>query len=437
MYKESIYNIKLIASDNRMLIYNTRSGAFVAIENEMPEFVEEMLDAPNEFPPDEKLLLDLIEGGFIVHNAIDEFSEVLGSFQKGIESNDLVITILPAETCNFRCPYCYEKLRDQVMPPSVQEDIIAFVGHLSKDIKSLHIAWYGGEPTLAKRTVIRLMSELAIIAQERNIAFDGRMTTNGFLLTSQNFESFIQHGIRFFQVTIDGPKDEHDRLRVLHNGRGTFDRIWNNLREIKKIDGDFLFRIRANFHRENIQSMYRFIDLFTDDFGDDHRFLLAFRSIWKGEFQENDLPICSIMEGMYIQNELVHYAFSKLGRMENIQVINPLPRPIRTWCPAQNKHYLIIGADGLLWKCDLAANHEDMSIGQLVSEGIAELDDKKVARWVDPNIYSSDSKCIHCKFLPICQGGCAFNRLRRNPICIYEDKLIHEAMESRYKIACT
>jgi uncharacterized protein len=412
------------------------SGAFVAIDKESKQIIEAILARTYDYSEADNYFADLAAGGFIVPEESDEYKITLAKFQDAIESDELTITILPAESCNFRCAYCYEKLRHIRMSSTTQDAILKFVENSSANVNSLHIAWYGGEPTLARLTIIESMRKIAHIANIRNIPFDGSMTTNGYLLKGEYFKGYFNSGIRFFQVTIDGLKEEHDKLRILRNGRGSFDAIWRNLQEIKKINGDFLFRIRANFHGDNYQSMYKFIDLFADKFGDDGRFLLAFRPLYYSSFVDNTLPLCSIMDGARLQNDLMSYTFNKLKRMENIQVINPLPQPIGTWCPAQKINYFLIGADGALWKCDLAANYIEMKVGDLAGNGQAILNKEKIQKWIDSGIYLSDSKCAKCKFLPICQGGCVYNRLKGNPTCLFNEALIRESMQSRYRSSC-
>jgi len=434
MKKASIYNIEFTAGDGSLLLYNTKSGAFISILPENRELIKTLMAEPNYQREPGGFLDNLIEGGFIVYDNVAEYEEVLQAFKKGIEAEDMVLTVMPAETCNFRCSYCYEELRHITMSAGVRRGIVNFVKRLPVEIRSLHVAWYGGEPTLAKNTVVQTMADLNSIAKTRDMKIDGRMTTNGYLLTKEDFRIYIDHGIRFFQITVDGTKKEHDNLRMKQDGSGTFDTIWHNLRDISDLDGDFIVRVRVNFHRNNYEAVYQFIDLFVNEFGHDKRFYIAFRSIWTGEFERKELPICQIMEGMFLQNKLIHYALAKLGRIEDIQVINPVPRPITTWCEAQRENYFIIGADGKLWKCDLAANHVEESVGILSEDGSLNIDETVHSKWIDPKIYSEDAMCRECKFLPICQGGCAYNRQKGRPICIFNEELMHEAMESRFNL---
>jgi sulfatase maturation enzyme AslB (radical SAM superfamily) len=39
---------------------------------------------------------------------------------------------------------------------------------------------------------------------------------------------------RFYQISFDGPREWHDRKRVLANGERTYDRIWSHLCQMKE-----------------------------------------------------------------------------------------------------------------------------------------------------------------------------------------------------------
>lgn len=59
----------------------------------------------------------LIEHGYLVGEKVDETKEVLEVGRKFNEiENVMRLVILPAETCNFACPYCFiYKMRNRYM----------------------------------------------------------------------------------------------------------------------------------------------------------------------------------------------------------------------------------------------------------------------------------------------------------------------------------
>jgi len=62
--------------------------------------------------------------------------------------------------------------------------------------------------------------------------------TNRILLTDEIIHFLIENDI-YLQVSLDGPREIHDRYRVYKNGRGTFNRITGNLKRIREISQEY------------------------------------------------------------------------------------------------------------------------------------------------------------------------------------------------------
>jgi uncharacterized protein len=86
--------------------------------------------------------------------------------------------------------------------------------------RKVHIRWYGGEPLLDFKTIIDIVDFTNSIAKMYKIDIVGRIITNGYLLLDiVKFKVLLEKGVKIFQVTIDGYKDAHDKLRPLLNGK--------------------------------------------------------------------------------------------------------------------------------------------------------------------------------------------------------------------------
>ena len=73
--------------------------------------------------------------------------------------------------------------------------------------------------------------------------------TNGYLLDKKFIEFVYKNNIAL-SVSIDGPKEIHDRCRKLHTGEGTFDKIISNLK--------FLYEIDEDYYKANVSINYAF-----------------------------------------------------------------------------------------------------------------------------------------------------------------------------------
>lgn len=75
------------------------------------------------------------------------------------------------------------------------------------------------------------------------------MTTNGYLLTEDIVRELEKLNFKYIQITIDGPKDIHDNRRMLVSGKGTFDKIIENIKLFK--DSSVVVSVRINIDKEN------------------------------------------------------------------------------------------------------------------------------------------------------------------------------------------
>ena len=77
-------------------------------------------------------------------------------------------------------------------------------------------------------------------------------------------------------MTIDGYKDAHDKLRPLLNGKPAFDKIFENLIQTRNVTNNFFMSIRSNVMPDNLDSIKKFLDLASNYFSTDRRYLLHF-----------------------------------------------------------------------------------------------------------------------------------------------------------------
>ncbi len=148
-----------------------------------------------------------------------------------ISGMELVLT----EGCNLACSYCFEKnmLGYKKMPLSIAAKAVDLLFDYSNDQSDLNITFFGGEPTL-NYPVIKGVTEYAqkkALSQNKSVHFN--MTSNGTLLTSSMIDYFHQNKIKIL-ISMDGIKGVHDKYRIDKNGKGTFDRVYKNLKLLKE-----------------------------------------------------------------------------------------------------------------------------------------------------------------------------------------------------------
>ncbi|MDD3601634.1 MAG: radical SAM protein [Defluviitoga tunisiensis] len=145
------------------------------------------------------------------------------------------------EDCNMRCKYCtfsgnYENMREhrQIYMDGklAKEAIDKYFKNLEK-MKRINpylkptIGFYGGEPLLN----FNLIKEIIGYVNEKYGTCFYTLTTNGVLLKGKIVE-FLKENEVAVSISLNGPKKEHDRLRVLPNQHGTFEIVLKNLMDL-------------------------------------------------------------------------------------------------------------------------------------------------------------------------------------------------------------
>jgi uncharacterized protein len=146
--------------------------------------------------------------------------------------------------CNLDCKYCFylekEKLypgrSDWQMPDDVLEEYIRqYIAAQGTDV--IGFAWQGGEPTLLGVDYFRKAVELQKkYADGRRI--ENALQTNGVTLDDRWGEFFAEHTF-LVGISIDGPRELHDRYRVDKGGQPTFDRVMNGIGFLEKHGVEF------------------------------------------------------------------------------------------------------------------------------------------------------------------------------------------------------
>jgi len=167
--------------------------------------------------------------------------------------------------CNLDCKYCFYLEKEKLYPDErkwrmndeVLEEYIRQYIH-SQTAPEINFAWQGGEPTLLGVEFFRKVVELQQKhANGKTVA--NALQTNGILLDDEWCEFFTQHKF-LIGLSIDGPRELHDKYRVDKQQQPTFDAVMHGLEFLKKHKTDFNTLTVVN--RANSQwplEVYRFL----------------------------------------------------------------------------------------------------------------------------------------------------------------------------------
>lgn len=136
--------------------------------------------------------------------------------------------------CNLNCSYCYMyNLQDKTwrgQPAVMTTEVARAMGQRIREHCSLHeqrwvhIILHGGEPLLMPiphfKTLLAIWREEILSVAE--VSFS--VQSNGTLIDDDWIEALAEERVRI-GISIDGPRNFHDRFRVDHKGHGSFDDV--------------------------------------------------------------------------------------------------------------------------------------------------------------------------------------------------------------------
>jgi uncharacterized protein len=135
-------------------------------------------------------------------------------------------------TCNLDCDYCYYlskeslpggpgvgRMSDEVLEQYIRQYIAGVTG------SEVVFSWQGGEPTLLGLDFFRKVVALQKKYTKSFQVVQNDLQTNGTLLNDE-WAAFLKEHRFLVGLSIDGPREIHDRYRVTKGRKPTFDKVF-------------------------------------------------------------------------------------------------------------------------------------------------------------------------------------------------------------------
>jgi len=305
-----------------------------------------------------------------------------------------------ANGCTLDCTYCYisaAKKTRRILSKEIFLDILNFL----KSEKDHPITFYftgAGEPTLN----FNLLKQLPILCKENG--FDKcvyNLTTNGTILTNEMIE-FFKLNMFTINISFDGDKKTHDASRIYHNGKGSFEDIYNNLTLLKKNGIKFSCKTTIQPDNKNLVEVFSFFE--------ENKINFIF-SIATNSFDNHFLPNINDLKTFEEQLNKVVESYKKL--IENNQeifaekFINDLKRihygqVSKNGCIASRESFFM-DIEGSIFPCSYHSSSIDLSVGNIY----AGIDYEKIIKnsWYAKPV-DNYSACENCWMKYLCTGSC-------------------------------
>jgi len=311
-----------------------------------------------------------------------------------------------SHACNLRCKYCYADSGSyggptELMSKEVGERAIDFLIDNSGNRDVLEVTFFGGEPLLN----FSLVKHLVEYAREKDTSkkFKFSMTTNGTLLTAQVSEWLSDNGFSLI-VSLDGPEEIHDEVRVYPSGGGSHRTILENAKKAAALPIGKRTTMRGTVSSRCLDISKQTDYLFDQGFksvsvepavgGPDDAFAV----------QEKDLP--------RLTESYKEFARSYLQRIRNghsprffhfFRILERLQSGIpRTHVCGAGSGYLAVSPNGDIYPCHKLDGQSGCKIGSVFSG----IEDERRAIWRDTIEVDSNEICRSCWAKYLCGGRC-------------------------------
>jgi len=387
--------------DGKTYIYNMLSTSIAEIDQQ----IELALNTNDSSGLESEFISALKEEGFLVdtiENETDKYFYFYDLSRYSRAADCLSIVFIPTYYCNLRCTYCYEGKKDKLKRISKEETdaIIRFAekrildSNSNTPVKELSVLLYGGEPLLCKKELLYFCEEITKLASRYSIDLSIDMVSNLTLLDEETIDFISKYDIHV-QVSIDGDKEEHDIRRIRADGSGTFDVIIANLERLieKGLKSNITIRLNTDVsNKESVIFLYKKAMKYSNDvyLG----YLTKYGSL-------NDSFTSKCIETNCDDSKAIVLPSSFYKRL-NL----PIPQHFGKKGPCslncENKYLVDCFLD--VYKCDLLIGHKECRVGYIDYEG----NFIKNGQYYSQMCFSpaKSEKCINCKLLPMCGGGC-------------------------------
>jgi uncharacterized protein len=382
--------------------------------------------------PSEQTLEVLKKRGYLTEKAAEEESALFSNMAELLHRKTLQSApgyiFMPTYDCNLRCPYCFQDhMRTNPafthLLRTMRREMVDRIFLALPRIESKHgiqpgaavrrqVTFFGGEPLLrAGRDVVAYIMDKTRALGEA----DFNAVSNGTELDAY-LDLLGPSGISLIQITLDGPRHEHDRRRIYADGRGSFDVIGANV--TRALEAGTRVSLRMNVDRNNIEQLPELAEEIMAQGWDRHPLFSAYtapvhanngKTDRKSVFGswELDQALNAMREKDPRMRIILRPDDGMMARVRRIfdRRADPVPDFRSTYCSAHDRMY-IFDAFGDIYACWERTGDSSIRIGHIQEDGELAMNAPLELTWRSRTV-AANPVCLKCRYAMYCGGGCA------------------------------
>jgi uncharacterized protein len=432
--KPSFYNIFIPLEEGSYILHNKLTGALMTIDEETKEILDSMREREEDMPED---LVHLFkENGIIIEEDEDELLRIRHRYKAVCyDPQTIAFVLAPTARCNLSCCYCVQRVDESLvdksaytatMLESTMKRALSFVKTMTEtcNVKRLPVSIYGGEPLMARQTVLNIFEDLNKWCKERSYDFITSMTTNLTLMDESFLDDIQQYSPLYIRTTFDGPEKIHNLYRHYKNGEGTYQKIVTNMGMLN--DAGITVRVQINVNKHYLHVPELFDDLkergLTNIVMEVYALVDPFVTIPEAQkyygVLDESFPLPESQFAIPFRKMSEAKAFVYHAAYEKGFILPPSQLGIWTPCDGMRAYNFLVDPSGDVYKCVGSMLIKNLRVGRILEDGSLERY-PFFYKWMntDPTLIE---RCQTCHLLPSCGGGCIVGRMLGNIPCFCE-----------------
>jgi uncharacterized protein len=336
-----------------------------------------------------------------------------------------LLVVQPTPFCNIDCRYCY--LPDRTNKAVVAEATLTnlfhqvFASGWAKE--GLSVVWHAGEPTVLPIAFYRRAFALVEELKPAGLPVVHSFQTNGTLIDDAWCE-FIAEAQINVGVSVDGPREFHDRNRVTRSGRGTFDKTIAGIRRLHR--HGVPFHVISVLTSESLAAPREMFEFYLAE-GIEHVCFNVEES--EGDHRSESFATAGIDDAYYqFLSEFWRLSAAHPGKIRFIREIDDAQRNVMRPNEAEffNQLATPFAVTSMDWTGNIAtfspellglrnAAYDDFVLGNVNRDELVDLLDRPLLARMRTDIDAGIALCREtCEYFSVCGGGEPVNKLFEN-----------------------
>jgi len=357
-------------------------------------------------PESRNFIQELINHRLLVKKGVNEIDKIRTFVEKSNSEDLTIMYLLPTDQCNLRCKYCFlensmtETYKHSFMNQDTMKKGIDFFAQkpLKQEGRKVLIL-YGGEPLLNSLIV----KEAVIYSKDNYPQIGINLVTNGTLITKELAKLFSERDV-FVGVSLDGPREITDKIRVYPNGKGVFNSAIKGYEKLKQAQCKHLgFSLTIASH--NVNNLREHVEYLVRQFEPN---AFGFNFLVDTHFGSNPYSV-----PIELATEKAIEAFKYLrekGIFEErmMRKIKPFIKgTIHLKDCGAIGNQMVLSPDGDVGPCQ-AFLPSRKYFNQNITKGEINLEEKSSFGQFKDRYPMNMKECLDCEAIGICGGGCPY-----------------------------